>query len=83
MDVEGSEYDLINHMCEDNCFSYINEFRVEFHGPAEHQECKKKIRNQNKEIIIDNHWDAMHPPYLKNKFSEEYYKTYTKAINEP
>ena len=79
MDVDGSEYDLINHMCEDNCFSYINEFRVEFHGSSEHQEHKKKIRNQNKEILIDNHWDAMHPPYLKNKFSEEYYKTYTKG----
>ena len=77
MDIEGAEYDLINHMCEDNCFSYINEFMLEFHGP-EHQEYKKKIRNQNKAIIIDNHWDAMHPPYLKNKYSEEYYKTYIK-----
>jgi len=94
MDIEGSEYDIINHMCENNCFSYINEFRVEFHAPCKtrdyrkpsaynfaeglsyHQEYKSKIRDQNKEIIIDNHWDAMHPPYLKNKFAEEYYKTY-------
>ena len=84
MDIEGAEYDIINHLFKDDCLGYINEFRVEFHGsPIWAEESKNTIikgnetrpDSQNK-IFIDADWDAMHPPYLKNKFAEEYYKTY-------
>ena len=78
MDIEGAEYKIINHLIRKGCFKIINELKIEFHSGYEKKDTKYKnlILNQNKNIKIDDKWDAMHPPYLINEFSEEYYKTY-------
>ena len=78
MDIEGLEYKIIDHLLKNNVFKMINELKIEFHMTNKFNVSKytDKIIMQNPKIKIDTLWDAMHPPYLKNHFSEEYFKTY-------
>lgn len=77
MDIEGIEYKIIDHMVQNEVFKIIDELKIEFHMTNKFNiyDYINKIKQQNKNIIIDMKWDAMHPPYLVNKYSEEFYKT--------
>jgi FkbM family methyltransferase len=77
MDIEGAEYKILNHLMENRCIKFLNELKIEFHNGGEYKYIRK-LKLQNNNLKIDWVWDAMHPPYLLNKQSEEYYKTYEK-----
>lgn len=75
MDIEGAEYDIITDMVPAGVFRKINELYIEFHMTQEYnvQAYIAIIEAANPDIKIDTSWDAMHHPYLKNRFCEEYY----------
>lgn len=60
MDIEGSEYDVIPHLLENEVFEYINKFYIEFHNNKVNipydvdQSLKEKINKYNTEIIADH-----------------------------
>ena len=78
MDIEGAEYEILDHLMNDKGIEFVDELKIEFHHGNEFKYIQKLI-SQNKNLKIDYTWDAMHPPYLLNKQSEEYYKTYEKG----
>lgn len=77
MDVEGAEYEILNHLIKNRCVKFLNELKIEFHNGGEDRYIER-LKMHNRNLKIDSTWDAMHPPYLLNKQSEEYYKTYEK-----
>lgn len=68
LDVEGSEYDILNKLFEDNIINYINQLFIEFHNIR----CGKTLKDDKnilqklseKNIKYDDTWDSMHSPYL-------------------
>jgi FkbM family methyltransferase len=78
MDIEGAEYAILDHLIKDECVHFLNELKIEFHR-GKVSRYIDRLKTKNKDLHIDYKWDAMHPPYLLNKKSEEYYYTYEKA----
>ena len=78
LDVEGEEYCILESLIENNCLNYINNIYIEWHGkgrtdysdPKSFEASFKKTCDQNG-IAIDSSWDALHPPYMKERNNTE------------
>ncbi len=58
LDVEGAEYEILNHLIDENTFSLINEFHGEFHpGKIDKPELKEL------EYKIYNHFNQTNTPF--------------------
>jgi FkbM family methyltransferase len=73
MDIEGSEYDIIEKMIEDNTIQYINKLYIEWHNKKldienideRHNNLLKKLQAYN--LILDNTWCAINYSNMKRK----------------
>lgn len=79
LDIEGSEYLVLQDLIDTRTIDYIDKIFIEWHGEGrtEYKNPKKFIRKfqilcKEKKIKLDKNWDSMHPPYLKEKENDEY-----------
>ena len=75
MDIEGSEYDVLEKMVENNTIEYINEMWIEWHfttNPKTQAWVDSIIESISKYEVKFVEWDAMHEPYLIEKNCTEH-----------
>jgi FkbM family methyltransferase len=66
IDIEGSEYDVIDHLKENDLLSWINELYIEFHG----EKIKDFDMNREKSMV-----DMLIDFYKENVYIENYYQS--------
>lgn len=71
LDIEGSEYDLLNHLINQETIKYINEVYIEWHslrmGKTIEHDLYFSEQLRNRGIIVDDSWDAMSSEYCYTK----------------
>ena len=58
LDVEGAEYEILNHLIDENTFSLVNEFHGEFHPGKIDKPELKELENK-----IYNHFNQTNTPF--------------------
>jgi hypothetical protein len=66
IDIEGAEYDVVNHLKENNLLSWINELYIEFHG----EKIKEFDMRREKSMV-----DMLIDFYKENVYIENYYQS--------
>jgi FkbM family methyltransferase len=72
LDIEGSEYEVLQDLIDKNCLSYIDSIFIEWHyeNKCDYKNPKGFIEMFNKkchdlDISIDSSWDALNTKYIK------------------
>ena len=70
LDIEGSEYEVLQNLIDENCLEYINNIFIEWHyeDKSDYENPKSFVKMFNKKcldlsITIDDSWDAMQKEY--------------------
>lgn len=79
LDIEGAEYRVLRDLIKSSILSYINKIYIEWHKKGRTEESNpdkfiskfvKECKNNN--IKLDDTWDSMHRPYMKETKNSEY-----------